>query len=368
MKRNLLAASVLCTLTVCGAAQAADIEVYGLIDVALGYAHKDDGEETTSDFQVKSGPSQQSRVGIRGSEALGNGWKVGFVLENGFDVDTGALGNQGRLFGREAQVNLSGPYGTVYFGRMGALMSGLGTTGIFGGTVSAFPSAKSTDVPNHKAVMGGVFAQHDNTITYVSPALSGFQVHAQYSMSRNTTVRDGRENTSAVDRYSALGVTYAGGPLKAVVIVDQLNYAKGTANNPNDAYTVSLGGNYDFGPVRLYAAMQHFKHAKPTVDYYNTHVAETGMAYGSGYGGIVSTNIPLGSHTLKFGAGYMTMESDVDSGNDLDRWVAIAGYQYRLSKRTSFYATAGYGEDSYSKSGASNGSVAAVESGIVHRF
>ena len=171
-----------------------------------------------------------------------------------------------------------------------------------------------------------------------------------------------------MDRYSALGVTYAGGPLKAVVIVDQLNYAKGTANNPNDAYTVSLGGNYDFGPVRLYAAMQHFKHAKPTVDYYNTHVAETGMAYGSGYGGIVSTNIPLGSHTLKFGAGYMTMESDVDSGNDLDRWVAIAGYQYRLSKRTSFYATAGYGEDSYSKSGASNGSVAAVESGIVHRF
>lgn len=90
MKRNLLAASVLCTLTVCGAAQAADIEVYGLIDVALGYAHKDDGEETTSDFQMKSGPSQQSRVGIRGSEALGNGWKVGFVLENGFDVDTGA--------------------------------------------------------------------------------------------------------------------------------------------------------------------------------------------------------------------------------------------------------------------------------------
>lgn len=81
MKRNLLAASVLCTLTVCGAAQAADIEVYGLIDVALGYAHKDDGEETTSDFQMKSGPSQQSRVGIRGSEALGNGWKVGFVLE-----------------------------------------------------------------------------------------------------------------------------------------------------------------------------------------------------------------------------------------------------------------------------------------------
>ena len=52
MKRNLLAASVLCTLTVCGAAQAADIEVYGLIDVALGYAHKDDGEETTSDFQM----------------------------------------------------------------------------------------------------------------------------------------------------------------------------------------------------------------------------------------------------------------------------------------------------------------------------
>lgn len=342
--------------------------MYGLIDVAIGYAHLDDGQATTDSLQMKSGPNSQSRVGIRGSEDLSNGWKVGFVLENGFDIDTGALGNQGRLFGRESQVNISGPYGTLKFGRMGALMSGLGSTGIFGGTVSAFPSAKSTNVPNHKAVMGGVFTQHDNTITYVSPDLAGFQVHAQYSMSRNTTARDGRENSSAVDRYAALGLTYAGGPLKTVLIVDQLNYAKGTASEPSDGYTFSFGGNYDFKNIVVYAALQHFEHVKPTVDYYNTHVTETGMAYGSGYGGIVTAKIPLGKHAIKFGAGYMTMESDKDHSNDLDRWVAIAGYQYRFSKRTSYYITAGLGQDSYSKKDARDGSVAAVESGIIHRF
>ena len=368
MKRSMLAVLAACTLFGAASIQAAEVEMYGLIDLALGYSHIDDGSATTDTLEMKSGPNSQSRIGIRGSEDLGDGWKVGFVLENGFDADTGAIGNQGRLFGRESQINVSGPFGTLKVGRMGALMSGLGTTGIFGGTVSAFPSAKATDVPNHKAVMGGVFSQHDNTVTYSTPKLAGFQVHAQYSMSRNTTVRDGRENSSAVDRYAALGITYAGGPLKAVAIVDQLNYAKDTANDPSDAYTVSLGGNYDFGSVVLDAAMKHSTPAKPTVDYYNTHAAETGMGYGSGFGGIVTARIPLGAHALKFGAGYMTMESDKDSGNELDRWVAIAGYQYRFSKRTSYYLTAGWGQDSYSKSGAADGSVAAVESGIIHRF
>ena len=368
MKRNLLAVLVAGALSASAATQAAEVEMFGLIDLALGYAHIDDGQTTTDSFEMKSGPNSQSRIGIRGTEVLANGWTVGFVLENGFDTDTGALGNQGRLFGRESQVNVAGPFGTVKVGRMGALMSGLGSTGIFGGTVSAFPSAKATDVPNHKAVMGGVFTQHDNTVTYITPKMAGFQVHAQYSMSRNTTVKDGRENSSAVDRYAALGVTYTGGPLKAVAIVDQLNYARDTANDPSDAYTISLGGNYDFKDFVVYAALQHFKNAKPTVDYYNTHAAETGMGYGSGFGGIITTRIPMGAHALKFGLGYMTMESDVDKSNELDRYVAIAGYQYRFSKRTSYYITAGWGKDSYSKSGAADGSSTAVESGIIHRF
>ena len=37
---------------------------------------------------MKSGMASGSRFGFKGTEDLGNGLKVGFVLENSFDSDT----------------------------------------------------------------------------------------------------------------------------------------------------------------------------------------------------------------------------------------------------------------------------------------
>lgn len=376
MQRNFRRLFALSLLALAGSVSAGDVELYGLIDAALSYTHKDNGVDTSSAFTMKSGPNSQSRFGIRGNEKISDGLTVGFVLENGFDVDTGALGNGSRLFGREAQVNLSGTYGTLKLGRMGALMSGLGSTGIFGGTVSAFPSAKSTDVPNHKAVMGGVFSQHDNTVTYVTPSFANTALHLQYSTGRNvvtngTTDTSKRENTSDVDRYAAAGLVHTTKAFKWVALVDQLNYAKGgTGATPKNAYTVSLGGNYDFGTFRLHAAAQYFKDAKPTISPYNDTKGATSpdITYADGFGAILSTHIPFGQHAVKLGAGYMHAESAEDSDIDMDRGILIAGYQYRFSKRTSFYATTGYGFDSYSKTGAEDANVASIESGLIHRF
>ena len=71
---------------------------------------------------MDSGVNSATRFGLRGSEDLGNGLKVGFKLENGFSSDSGKLGED-RLFGREATVNVSGDFGTVYMGRLGTLVS-----------------------------------------------------------------------------------------------------------------------------------------------------------------------------------------------------------------------------------------------------
>ena len=68
MKRNLLAVLIAGTLTAAFSTQAAEVEMYGLIDLSLGYAHIDDGQTTTDSFEMKSGPNSQSRIGIRGSE------------------------------------------------------------------------------------------------------------------------------------------------------------------------------------------------------------------------------------------------------------------------------------------------------------
>jgi hypothetical protein len=47
-----------------------------------------------------------------------NGLSAIFTLENGFNASNGALGQNGRLFGRQAYVGLASTrYGTLTFGR-----------------------------------------------------------------------------------------------------------------------------------------------------------------------------------------------------------------------------------------------------------
>lgn len=95
-----------------------------VIDTGLVFQHADadmQGVDTVDTFQMKSGVTAGSRFGLKGTEDLGNGLKIGFVLENGFSSDTGSFTQDNRLFGREAQLNLSAHSGTVAFGRMGVL-------------------------------------------------------------------------------------------------------------------------------------------------------------------------------------------------------------------------------------------------------
>ena len=75
------------------------------------------------------------------------------------------------------------------------------------------------------------------------------------------------EGKSSVDRYYAIGLTYANGPLNLAAVVDQTNFSTTKWNgvdwgNPvDDALTVTVGGNYDFQVVKLYAGAQYFDNA-----------------------------------------------------------------------------------------------------------
>lgn len=115
-----------------GSAFAAEVQLYGRIDEGLVYTHQDldNGTDKTDEFKMRSGYSTSSRFGLTGTETLGNGWKVGFTLENGFNADDGSFADDDRLFNREATVSLTGGFGTLAFGRMGVLSSGNGTFGL----------------------------------------------------------------------------------------------------------------------------------------------------------------------------------------------------------------------------------------------
>lgn len=384
-KKSLVAVAVLGAAAF--SAQAADVQLYGLVDYGFQYSETDNGiDKSTHAFEMKSGINSGSRFGLKGVEDLGNGYKVGFVLENGFNADDGTLGNSDRLFDREALLFVDSAWGQVGFGRVGQLVSGNGTYGIFGGSVSPFSTGWG-GVYGHKAVMAGDFGCLDNTVVYKTPTFAGVTVLAQYSFDKNSKLdqdklatgdQHGREGSSEVDREYALGATFNAGNLNLVGVVTKTNaasagYVKG--DNVKDPLTVSLGGNYDLGVAKLFVATQYFKDSKLNVGaLQNTNEDKLTTLQGTtfdGYGLQLAVNVPVAGGNAKAALGYMDGEDQSDAKMDMTRINFAVGYDYPLSKRTFVYTGAGYMQDNYDKARKGDDDSAhtwAVNAGLVHKF
>ena len=354
-------------------AYAADVELYGVVDTGLKYTHEKwqeksaAGKDTEKDqsFTMESGTNSATRFGLRGSEDLGNGLKVGFKLENGFSSDTGALG-ENRIFGREASVNVSGDFGTVYAGRMGILRSDTGSVGFYGAMASAFGSGWSDNIAGHTFVMADYVSRRDNVLTYVSPEFAGTTLYAQYAMGGDDKI--GSENKTTADRYAAIGAKWAGGPFEVGALVDWQNKSNRdvTINNYTlprgsysikDAYTVNLAGSYDCGFAKTYLALQYFKDANDGAGLIS-EVASTYSANDAaqvmrlltvtGYGVHLSTAFDALGGSWKAGIGYMDGDADLHVADtkgfngDVKAYTASVGYEYALSKRTMVYTGMGY--------------------------
>ena len=382
MKKTLAALAVLGAFA--GSAVAADVTLYGLVDYGFGYEHVDaDTDADAQDsFQMKSGQNSGSRFGLKGVEDLGNGMKVGFVLENGFSGDDGTLFKD-RLFGREAQAYIEGSFGTLSFGRVGQLVSANGTFGLFGQT-SPFSSGWQDSV-GQKFVTGTAWERFDNTVTYKTPTFAGFNVYAQYSFDSNTqetgttgdsgyikadpatgtvgqTGKHGVEGKASVNRYYAIGATYKAENLYLVGVVDSMNWGSYyyDTENLDDQFAVTLGGNYNFGFMTVYAMGQYFQNAASVgIKSANSQDSVLGSGYSfkdvegaDGFGIALGVGVPAFGGTAKAHIGYMTAEANKASAADadkaeVDRWNVAVGYDYNLSKRTSVYTAVAYTQDSY---------------------
>ena len=394
MKKTLAAVAVLGAFA--GSALAADVQLYGIIDTGLRYLSSDmdvdrtgAGVDSTDTFSMESGMQSGSRWGIKGTEDLGNGLTVGFILEDGFAADTGAEKDQ--MFDRESSLFIEGGFGKIAFGRMGSINNGVSSWGKHG-VMSAFGTSWGSYAAQADMVFGGS-GKWDNMIAYETPDFAGFKVFAQYGMGS-----EGNENESRSDRYYAIGASYANGPLNLYLAVDSINYATADANGAlanadaiDDSLTVRLGGNYDFEVVKLFAGAAYFDEVKISsfsgagTDWFKAY--NTGFTNGvgadfkvKGWSLGVSGSIPAAGGSILVGAGYADMDA-ADSVDDtqvnwsdveISRWVVSAGYDYPLSKRTDVYGVVTYTQDSIdniaAKDVSADATVYGVMVGLRHKF
>ena len=352
-KKSLLAVAVLGTAA--GFACAADVTLYGVVDTGLLYQSNKvtfEGQEFADDktFGLESGVSAASRFGLKGTEDLGNGLKVGFKLENGFNADDGSLGNDGRLFGREASLTVSGDFGALSMGRMGGIGSAAGTYNVVFSTADAFDGGDN-------AILGLAQSDRfDNMITYQTPKFAGVQGTFQYSFkqdNKDNELKDRREGSAAVDRYASAALTGEFGALNTVLGYEFFNWSSNDDAGrweQDDGHIVYLGGNYDCGFAKTFVMAQYFKDTGLGNLLQNEEVIKTLDAEQNfkGYGLHLGTVVPVAGGDFTVGTYYVDAEYDFKDNftpkADVKYFGLAAKYEYPLSKRTSVYTGAGYSQ------------------------
>lgn len=393
MKKSLIALAV-ASAAMAGSAYAANVEVYGLLDTSLAYVYADpdaSGHDGEGKFTMENAREFGSRFGLRGSEDLGNGMKVGFVLESGIKSDSGELDQNGRLFGREAHINLTGDFGYLAFGLQPVFGSTLGQHGLFRAIDPLF--ANYTEAFGSGHASASMWTRVDNAVSYVTPTWAGFTFYGMYSFQNDSKPRnsalykDGaREGSAEVDRYAALAARYQAGALESVLVWDMTTYGNERTTKPTDKYgdnidhgmTATFGGNYTFGNgLKVLAFGQWFKdqelnRAGVMSSALQAHGLGTGYGFVDGYGLSLGVNYPIGGGVAKAQVAYRDMENQNDV--EFNRWTIAAAYDYPLSKRTAVYAMTGYTQESFETPSGSANKVDADPSGyeftvgMVHRF
>jgi predicted porin len=326
----------------CGSVYAqSSVTLYGLIDEGIDFTNN---AGSGSAVRMQSGDYAGSRWGVKGSEDLGGGTKAIFLLENGFDVNSGELGQADRMFGRQAYVGLTSTnYGSLTLGRQYDP-----TVDIFSPMVGAGNWGNVSAVPFDNDNADWDF-RVNNSVKYVSPTIAGFTGEAMYGFSNSTGFADNR-------LYSLAG-QYKYGGLSAV-------FAYMKINNPGNGTSGALVGDEVFtgsSQENIDAALGYrWEKAFLSASYSRTKIdSPSGNAYLSG--SIAPANGGnwtdwtfdnfqiMGQYYFQpsfwLGATYTyTMGGlDTTAGNYKPKWHQGAlMLDYDLSKRTTFYVQAAY--------------------------
>ncbi|UXU92070.1 porin [Burkholderia sp. S-53] len=318
------------------------VTLYGVVDSGITYTNNQNGHAA---WQATGGNEQGTRWGLLGKEALGGGTRAVFRLENGFNIESGAASQGGRIFGRRAYVGLENDrWGTLTMGRQyNAAQEVLEPLQIGATTALTQYALHPFDTDD----LNNTF-RTNNSVQYQTPTLYGLRAVGLYGFSNSTSF--------AENRVWSLGASYENGPLQlgaAYVRVDHPALDTTGAAASDNYYTFikgvtrqqiwGAGGAYAWGAATfglLYTSSLfnlqtggaiRFNNYEGSVRYLMTPALQ--FAFGETYTQVLASQGPKpSSHYLQ----------------------TSIGAQYFLSKRTDIYVNAFYQR-------ASSNAVAAIE-------
>ena len=325
--------------------QAAQVSLYGSVSTGLLYSNSAslsggvdaqgkalDNQQSVDSFSMESGFWGDSIWGITGEEDLGNGWTVGFTLENEFGSDTGEMASDGTIFDSQAYLRIGNDKVNFAFGNIGGLASAGGDFDL----LCAFdPMEAFVGVAGLGAFASKDFASGNMAVVEVTP-MKGFKV----SLMGNTGDDDSNAKWSDRDHYYGLGVSYENGPLALAAIAEMRKYdrmAAWDANADNDAsWTFTVAAAYDFEVVRPSFVYQH---ASKTHEFAAGDISEDAYNFDSF---MLGATAPLGQGTLRASVQYVKGENDAVSDEEGSATILGLAYTYDMSKRTTLYGAAFY--------------------------
>jgi len=342
MKMKLFAAAV-AALAAGGAYAQSSVTLYGVVDAGIEYQnHQPNATGQTGSHDVvrlNSGNMSGSRWGLRGVEDLGGGLKGVFVLESGFNVDNGTMGQGNRLFGRQAFVGLQSNYGTLTLGRHQTPFYDFGLA--FDPMAIASNYSITGQAPEFQA-------RADNSIKYIGKfgGLTGSLLYSQGANQGGATTANTiyQGNAGEVPGNYKLGraytasLIYAAGPFSIGAIYDETNL--GIVGTPDAKIRrASAAGTYAFGPAKVFAGYRYAKAVDGAL-----------LPGGIPVGGTAATAAST-SNLYWLGLGYQLTPAFSLTGaayyqdfrnSGADPWSFVASADYAFSKRTDAYLNVAY--------------------------
>lgn len=327
--------------------QAAQVSLYGSVSTGLLYSNSSSlsggvdakgepvgNQESKDSFTMESGFWGDSIWGITGEEDLGNGWTVGFTLENEFGSDTGEMAgaDDNVLFDSQAYLRIGNDKVNFAFGNIGGLASAGGDFDLICGFD---PMEAFVGVAGLGAFASKDYASGNMAVVEVTP-MEGLKV----SLMGNTGDKDSNAKWSDRDHYYGLGVSYENGPLALAAIAEMRKYDRMAAwdvNADNDAsWTFTVAAAYDFEVVRPSFVYQH---ASKTHEFAAGDISEDAYNFDSF---MLGATAPLGQGTLRASVQYVKGENDAVSDEEGSATILGLAYTYDMSKRTTLYGAAFY--------------------------